>query len=154
MVCVFKQQFLVFKQHYTYFHILFHPHVFSQVFSNNNFQFLIICTKQALNMLNSFSFTWNSSFEENNLKKKKEKRKKRSYFSIQLPVGTCVAIKQCLFALGSQAFTDLSRRGGSPGSSPFWLYTFVPHRLSNPPTHALYALGYSVVSNEFLHRLF
>ena len=23
----------------------------------------------------------------------------------------------------------------------FWLYTFVPHRQSNPPTHALYALG-------------
>ena len=23
----------------------------------------------------------------------------------------------------------------------FLLYTFVPHRLSNPPTHALYALG-------------
>ena len=74
MVCVFKQKFLVFKEHYTYFHILFHPHVFSQVFSNNNFQFLNICTKRALNMLNSFSFTWNSSFEENNLKKKKEKK--------------------------------------------------------------------------------
>ena len=56
-------------------------------------------------------------------------------------VGTCPAIKQCLSALGSQALTDLSQRGGSLGSSPFWLYTFVLHRLSNPPTHALYALG-------------
>ena len=34
-------------------------------------------------------------------------------------VGTCPAIKQCLSALGSQALTDLSRRGGSPGFSPF-----------------------------------
>ena len=63
-----------------YFHILFHPHVFSQVFSNNNFQFLNICTKRALNILNSFSFMWNSSFEENNLKKKKEKEE--AIFSI------------------------------------------------------------------------
>ena len=27
--------FSVFKQHYTYFHILFHPHIFLHVFSNN-----------------------------------------------------------------------------------------------------------------------
>ena len=38
LVCVFKQQFSVFKQHFTHFHILFYPHVFSQIFSNNNFQ--------------------------------------------------------------------------------------------------------------------
>ena len=29
LVCVFKQQFLVFKQHFTHFNTLFHPHVFS-----------------------------------------------------------------------------------------------------------------------------
>ena len=56
-------------------------------------------------------------------------------------VGTCPAIKQCLSALESQALTDLSQRDRSLGSSPFWLYTFVLHRLSYPPTHALYALG-------------
>ena len=33
-------------------------------------------------------------------------------------MGTCPAIKQCLFALESQALTDLSRRSGSPGSLP------------------------------------
>ena len=46
---VFKQQFSVFKQHFTYFNTLFHPHVFPQKFSNNNFQFLNTCTKRALN---------------------------------------------------------------------------------------------------------
>ena len=45
---VFKQQFSVFKQHFTYFNTLFHPHVFPQKFSNNNFQFLNTCTKRAL----------------------------------------------------------------------------------------------------------
>ena len=30
-----KHTFLVFKQHYTYFHIFFHPHVFTHMFSNN-----------------------------------------------------------------------------------------------------------------------
>ena len=41
----FKQQVLVFKQHYMYFHTFFYPHVFSHMFSNNNFQFLCACTK-------------------------------------------------------------------------------------------------------------
>ena len=31
----FKQPFSVFKQHYTYFQILFYPHVFPHIFSNN-----------------------------------------------------------------------------------------------------------------------
>ena len=48
LVCDFKQQFSVFKQHFTYFNALFHPHVFSQIFSNNNFQFLNTYTKRAL----------------------------------------------------------------------------------------------------------
>ena len=48
LICVFKQQFSVFKQHFTHFHTLFHLHVFSQKFLNNNFQFLNTCTKQAL----------------------------------------------------------------------------------------------------------
>ena len=30
-----KYMFLIFKQHYTYFHILFHLHIFSHMFSNN-----------------------------------------------------------------------------------------------------------------------
>ena len=47
LVSVFKQQFSVFKQHFTYFNTLFHPHVFPQKFSNNNFQFLNTCTKRA-----------------------------------------------------------------------------------------------------------
>ena len=46
LVCVFKQPFSVFKQHYTYFHTFFHP----QMFSNNNFQFLNTYTKQILNL--------------------------------------------------------------------------------------------------------
>ena len=49
LVCVFKQLFSVFKQHFTHFNVLFHPHVFSQMFSNNNFQFLNTYTKRALN---------------------------------------------------------------------------------------------------------
>ena len=50
---VFKQQISVFKQHFTYFHTLFHPHVFPQNFLNKNFQFLNTCTKQAPNDLES-----------------------------------------------------------------------------------------------------
>ena len=48
LVCVFKQLFFVFKQYFTYFNTLFHPHVFSQMFLNNNFQFLNIHNKRAL----------------------------------------------------------------------------------------------------------
>ena len=40
--------FSVFKQYFTYFHTLFHPHVFLQIFSNNNFQFLKTCTNLPL----------------------------------------------------------------------------------------------------------
>ena len=50
LVCDFKQQpFSIFKQHFTHFNVLFHPHVFLQIFSNNNFQFLNTYTKRALN---------------------------------------------------------------------------------------------------------
>ena len=45
MFCVFKQTFSVFKQHFIHFQTLFHPHVFPQMFSNNNFQFLNTYTK-------------------------------------------------------------------------------------------------------------
>ena len=48
LIYVFKQQFSVFKQHYTYLYTLFHPHVFSHIFSNNNFLFLSACTKHPL----------------------------------------------------------------------------------------------------------
>ena len=40
LVCVFKQPFSVFKHHFTHFNVLFHSHIFLQIFSNNNFQFL------------------------------------------------------------------------------------------------------------------
>ena len=50
LVYVFKQSFSVFKQYFKYFHILFHSHVFPQVFSNNNFQFLNTCTKRDLTL--------------------------------------------------------------------------------------------------------
>ena len=53
LVSVSKQQFSVFKQHFTYFDILFHPHVFPQKFLNDNFQFLNICTKRALSLSRS-----------------------------------------------------------------------------------------------------
>ena len=63
----FKQLFSVFKQHFTHFNALFHPHIFSQVFLNNNFQFLNIYIKQTHNLLNltvtqervSYDTTWN-----------------------------------------------------------------------------------------------
>ena len=45
LVCVFKQPFLVFKQYFTHFNALFHPHVFPQIFLSNNFQFLNTRTK-------------------------------------------------------------------------------------------------------------
>ena len=54
LVCVFKQLFSVFKQHFTYFNALFHPHEFSQMFSNNNIQFLNICTKWTLTLVDTF----------------------------------------------------------------------------------------------------
>ena len=48
LVSVFKQLFLIFKQHFTYFNTLFHLHVFLQIFLNNNFQFFNIYTKRTL----------------------------------------------------------------------------------------------------------
>ena len=51
LVYVFKQQFLVFKQHFTHSNALFHPHIFPQIFLNNNFQFLNTHTKQVLMLL-------------------------------------------------------------------------------------------------------
>ena len=52
LVYVFKQQLSVFKQHFTHFNALFHPHVFPQIFLNNNFQFLNTHTKRALSLGN------------------------------------------------------------------------------------------------------
>ena len=51
LVYIFKRQFSVFKQYFTYFKALFHPHVFSQIFLNNNFQFLNTHTKRALRVI-------------------------------------------------------------------------------------------------------
>ena len=50
LVCVFKQSFSVFKQYFTHFNTLFHPHVFPQIFLNNNFQFLNTRTKRTLSL--------------------------------------------------------------------------------------------------------
>ena len=58
LVCNFKQPFSVFKQHFTHFNALFHPHVFLQIFSNNNFQFLNTCTKRALNFKQKGNKFW------------------------------------------------------------------------------------------------
>ena len=58
LVSVSKQQFSVFKQHFTYFDILFHPHVFPQKFLNDNFQFLNTCTKRALSLSRSPSLIY------------------------------------------------------------------------------------------------
>ena len=55
LVCVFKQPFSVFKQHFTHFNTLFHPHVLPQIFLNNNFQFLNTHTKRALSLQKSAS---------------------------------------------------------------------------------------------------
>ena len=49
LVCIFKQPFSVFKQHFRYFHTFFHPHVFPPMFLNNNFQVLNTCIKRILN---------------------------------------------------------------------------------------------------------
>ena len=54
LVCVFKQSFSIFKQHFTHFNTLFHPHVFSQIFLNNNFQFLNTRTKRVLRNYTSY----------------------------------------------------------------------------------------------------
>ena len=62
LVYVFKQQFLVFKQHFTHFNALFHPHVFPQMFLNNNFQFLNTHTKQALKV-DSLCFCFVKNFK-------------------------------------------------------------------------------------------
>ena len=70
---VSKQQFLVFKQYFTYFKTLFHPHVFSQIFLNNNFQFLNTHTKRALKYYKSHvlktqfqhEYFFEQKFEEN-----------------------------------------------------------------------------------------
>ena len=62
LVCVFKQPFSVFKQHFTHFNTFFHLHVFPQIFLNNNFHFLNIHTKRTLNFFffnyGLFFFLW------------------------------------------------------------------------------------------------
>ena len=55
LVCVFKQSFLDFKKHFTHFNTFFHPHLFSQIFSNNNFPFLNAFTKRHYNFCSPFS---------------------------------------------------------------------------------------------------
>ena len=54
LVNIFKQLFSVFKQHFTHFNALFHSHVFSQMFLNNNFQFLNTGIKRILYFLFSY----------------------------------------------------------------------------------------------------
>ena len=47
---VFLNNYFQFKQYFMHFNVLFYPHIFSQIFSNNNFQFLNTCTKRAHNI--------------------------------------------------------------------------------------------------------
>ena len=56
LVCIFKQLFSFFKQHFIFFHTLFYSHVFSQMFLNNNFQFLNTCTKATPSLFSFFFF--------------------------------------------------------------------------------------------------
>ena len=62
LVCDFKQSFSVFKQYFTHFNTLFHPHVFLQMFLNNNFQFLNTYIKRAI----CFVFSLFGRLERNN----------------------------------------------------------------------------------------
>ena len=70
-----KQLFSVFKQHFMHFHIFFHPHVFLQKFSNNNFQFLNTNTKRTLVFPNPIQRTrW--------IETKKKKKSKKGWNEI------------------------------------------------------------------------
>ena len=71
LVSDFKPPFSVFKQHLTHFNALFHPHIFSKIFLNDNFQFLNTYTKRTHNL----SHLCNSS-------KKKVKKKRKSLSTI------------------------------------------------------------------------
>ena len=51
LVCIFKQPFLIFKQHFMHFNIFFHSHVFLNIFLYKSFQFLNIHTKWILDNL-------------------------------------------------------------------------------------------------------
>ena len=52
------QQISVFKQYFTHFYTLFHPYVFPQIFSNNNFQCLNTYTKRPRASLSVCFFTF------------------------------------------------------------------------------------------------
>ena len=57
LVSDFKPPFSVFKQHFTHFNALFHPHIFPQIFLNNNFQFLNTHTKRAHNIVKEYNLS-------------------------------------------------------------------------------------------------
>ena len=73
MIYVFKQQFSVFKQYFMHFNAFFHPHVFSQIFLNNNFQFLNTHTKRVPCFSKKKKKTLKTMFLKKNLKKKTPK---------------------------------------------------------------------------------
>ena len=74
LVSVSKQQFSVFKQHFTYFYTFFHPHVFPQKFLNNNFQFLNTCTKRVLKYIKVWGL---SAVLKNYVSESKQKEKRK-----------------------------------------------------------------------------
>ena len=55
-------------------------------------------------------------------------------------VGTLPALSSFCPLWGASPSRFCHEGVGFQDFHPFWLYTFVPHRISNPPTHALYAL--------------
>ena len=87
LVCVFKQLFSIFKQHFTHFNTLFHPHVFPQIFLNNNFQFLNTHTKRALILsLPLKLLNWkkkNQNYSQRLVKNKNKNYIKRTFLTCQ-----------------------------------------------------------------------
>ena len=51
LVVYFEQQFSVFKQHYTYFHILFYQHIFSKNTNNITITILLLLNKPLKSVL-------------------------------------------------------------------------------------------------------
>ena len=73
LVCEFKHMFLVFKQHYTYFHTLFYSYIFPKKTENCC---LNTCTKRALSLQ---KFTCFIFFKKILLKKKRKGNNKKFY---------------------------------------------------------------------------
>ena len=53
LVDIYKYIFLIFKQYYTHFYTLFHPYLFSHMFSNNKIHIFKLIYQTPPNNLNS-----------------------------------------------------------------------------------------------------